>query len=180
MSKNATKTIEAIVKEMERYPLEAFDFLHRGLDFTVQRIHGPHDSNLVQLSKLMGDNDISLDDLADLQSAGQLSEGMETLIEQLGGISSLRERMNRHVGGRELCWGLRDCALEQWGLMASSVLKCWGIGATRDFGRMVFALVDNNLLQKQDEDDLSDFEDVYSFDTAFDNAYKIMVSRHTS
>ena len=80
---------------------------------------------------------------------------------------------NRHVTGQQLCEGLRDYALNEWGLLAGTVLRRWGIQGTYDFGRIVFALVDNKHMAKTDEDTIEDFRNVYDFKTAFDGAYKI-------
>ena len=73
----------------------------------------------------------------------------------------------RHVTGRELSEGLRDYALEQFGPMARTVLEHWGIQHTQDFGKIVFALVEAQLLRKTEEDLPADFENVYDFDKAF-------------
>ena len=80
---------------------------------------------------------------------------------------------NRHVTGQQLCEGLRDYALKEWGLLAGTVLRRWGITSTYDFGRIVFALVDNKHMAKTDDDTIEDFRNVYDFKTAFDGAYKI-------
>jgi uncharacterized repeat protein (TIGR04138 family) len=79
-----------------------------------------------------------------------------------------------HVGGKELCNGLRELALAQWGLMARTVLARWHITTTLDFGRLVFAMVQFNLLQKTDKDTLHDFENVFDFRTAFETEFKIV------
>ena len=73
----------------------------------------------------------------------------------------------RHVTGQELCEGLRDYALEQFGPMARTVLEYWGIRSTVDFGKIVFLLIEAELLKKTEEDSLHDFENVYDFDQAF-------------
>jgi len=80
---------------------------------------------------------------------------------------------SRHVGGRELCEGLREFALMNWGMLARTVLARWGINRTLDFGRIVFALVDNGYMQKTDEDTVEDFRDVFDFKTAFEADYRI-------
>ena len=80
---------------------------------------------------------------------------------------------SHHVGGRELCEGLRELALQQWGLLARMVLSRWNITSTMDFGRIVFALVDHDLLQKTEEDQVEDFRQVYDFKAAFDASYRI-------
>ncbi len=73
----------------------------------------------------------------------------------------------RHVTGQQLCEGLRRLALETWGPLAPMVLRRWNIRTTRDFGEMVFLLVNMQLMGKQDSDRIEDFDDVYEFDEAF-------------
>lgn len=34
------KTLEQVVREIDRYPIDAFHFIHQGLGFTVERLHG--------------------------------------------------------------------------------------------------------------------------------------------
>ncbi|HEY7115691.1 MAG TPA: Minf_1886 family protein [Tepidisphaeraceae bacterium] len=81
---------------------------------------------------------------------------------------------NRHVSGQQLCEGLRDYALKEWGLLAGTVLRRWGITSTYDFGRIVFALVDNGHMAKTEHDTIEDFRNVYDFKTAFEGSgYKI-------
>ncbi len=80
---------------------------------------------------------------------------------------------SHHVGGRALCEGLRDLALSQWGLLARTVLLRWNITTTLDFGRIVFAMVEHQLLQKTDEDNLEDFRGVYDFQAALETSYRI-------
>jgi len=73
----------------------------------------------------------------------------------------------RHVTGQELLAGIRQYALDQFGAMARAVLEHWGIRATEDFGRIVFALVEAQVLSKTEQDSLDDFHDIYDFDAAF-------------
>lgn len=73
----------------------------------------------------------------------------------------------RHISGQELCLGLRDFALRQFGLMARTVLESWNIRGTEDFGRIVFILVEAKVLRKSDSDSFEDFSAVYDFDEAF-------------
>lgn len=40
MNQTTRKTLEQIVEEFGRYPLEAFEFVRHGLNYTVQQIHG--------------------------------------------------------------------------------------------------------------------------------------------
>ncbi|MEM0914232.1 MAG: Minf_1886 family protein [Planctomycetota bacterium] len=107
------------------YPLDAFVFVQRGLDFTVRHTHGEWDE----------DND--------------------------------PEQESRHVSGRQLCHGLRDFAVDQYGLMARSVLGRWGIVRCEDFGRIVFEMVEAGLMRRTDEDSIEDFTGVFEFREAF-------------
>ncbi|MCC6660454.1 MAG: hypothetical protein IT437_06165 [Phycisphaerales bacterium] len=73
----------------------------------------------------------------------------------------------RHVNGAQLCMGLRDFAIHQYGLLARTVLAHWGITKTEDFGRIVFALIDAGVMRKSAEDCPEDFQGVFEFDEAF-------------
>jgi uncharacterized repeat protein (TIGR04138 family) len=79
----------------------------------------------------------------------------------------------RHVTGEELLGGVRQYALEQFGPMTRTVLNYWGICETEDFGKIVFALVDAGILRKQPQDKIEDFRNVFRFEEAFDEGYKI-------
>jgi uncharacterized repeat protein (TIGR04138 family) len=73
----------------------------------------------------------------------------------------------RNVSGQQLCLGLRDYAVKQYGMLARTVLDRWGIQRTDDFGRIVFAMVDIGLMSKTEEDRMDDFRGVYDFEEAF-------------
>jgi uncharacterized repeat protein (TIGR04138 family) len=75
----------------------------------------------------------------------------------------------QHVSGQELCEGLREFALLRWGYLAKAVLQHWNVRRTRDFGEMVYFLIDLKLMGRQDSDRIEDFDDVYDFDAAFDS-----------
>jgi uncharacterized repeat protein (TIGR04138 family) len=75
---------------------------------------------------------------------------------------------SRHVSGAQLCQGLRDYALDRYGLLARAVLRRWHIHRCEDFGRIVFAMIEAGIMQKTEEDTLRDFEEVFDFDQAFD------------
>jgi uncharacterized repeat protein (TIGR04138 family) len=78
-----------------------------------------------------------------------------------------------HVSGRELLEGVRDLALREFGLMARTVFRMWGINATADFGDIVFNLVEAGLMSKTEHDDRADFADVYDLDEALVRGYRI-------
>jgi uncharacterized repeat protein (TIGR04138 family) len=78
----------------------------------------------------------------------------------------------RHLSGAELAWSCRDFALEQFGLLASTVLGYWGVQRTEDFGAIVFALIDADMLARQPTDKIEDFNRVYEFAEAFQAGYR--------
>ncbi|MGP1310508.1 MAG: Minf_1886 family protein [Phycisphaerales bacterium] len=101
-----------------------------------------------------------------------VQEGLQHTLKMIHGDAELTaedlfDDDSRHVSGRQLCIGLRELAVHQFGGLARIVLSKWGIDSTEDFGRVVFALVDAGLLRKTDEDTLEDFRGVYDFADAF-------------
>ena len=73
----------------------------------------------------------------------------------------------RHVSGTEVLQGARELAIARFGPVAKTVLEQWGIGATEDFGAIVFQMVEQGLLGKTPEDKQSDFARGYDFEEAF-------------
>jgi uncharacterized repeat protein (TIGR04138 family) len=122
MNQTQRKTLEQVVAEVGRYPLEAFEFVRQGLGYAVEQVHGSAKSST------------------------------DTTC---------------HVSGQQLCKGLRDFAIQRYGAMARVVLGHWGVHRTIDFGRIVFAMIESNLMQKNEQDDLYDFEAVFDFEAAF-------------
>ncbi len=111
--------------------------------------------------------------LARLHAKGGTRYDERAYLFVLAGIEYLQQRLDvrRHVTGAELSWACRDMALERYGLVARTVLDCWGVRRTADFGRIVFALVDVGLLSTQPGDREEDFRDVFDFGRAFDEGY---------
>ena len=81
-----------------------------------------------------------------------------------------------HVTGPELLNGVRDLALREFGLMARTVFRMWGVNATADFGEIVFNLIDANLMSKTDRDDRADFAGVYDLDEALVQGFRFEVT----
>ena len=73
----------------------------------------------------------------------------------------------RHVSGRQLCLAMRDLAIRRWGLMAPAVLDSWNVHTTLDFGKIVYIMIENEMMQRTDEDSLEDFRDIFDFAQAF-------------
>jgi uncharacterized repeat protein (TIGR04138 family) len=78
-----------------------------------------------------------------------------------------------HVTGQELCEAIRRYALEQYGLMAKTVLGTWGISSTSDFGEIVFNLIRIGRMRKTPTDRREDFDGVYDFSTAFQHEFRL-------
>lgn len=91
---------------------------------------------------------------------GRLSEGLEE-----------KDEPSAHISGRELLDGIRELALNEFGLLTIAVFQHWGIRTTDDFGRIVFDFIDRGFMRKTDQDQLSDFSEVYDFAQAFDLDY---------
>lgn len=162
------KSIDQIVQECGRYPVEAFCFIQECIGVAAEAVHGPPSAESEAIIKWMAEHEVSPEELRRRFEDGELPSKIAAIIQQLGGA----EHMNRHVTGQQLCWAIRDAALKRWGLMARAVLARWNVTRTEDIGAIVFALVNNGLLQKQPTDTQDDFNDVYGFREAFDKAYR--------
>ncbi len=74
---------------------------------------------------------------------------------------------DRHLSGQQLCMGLLEFAIEQYGMMAPVVLQRWNVQRTDDFGRIVFTLIDLGIFRKSPNDSIEDFRSVYDFAEVF-------------
>ena len=77
-----------------------------------------------------------------------------------------------HVTSDEILYGMRELLLIKFGPMTMMVLKYWGIHATEDFGNIIFSLVENKVLSKTEEDDISKFRNGYDFNEVFIKGYR--------
>jgi uncharacterized repeat protein (TIGR04138 family) len=74
---------------------------------------------------------------------------------------------SRHITGQQLCIGLREYAIQRYGMLAPVVLRHWNVLRTEDFGRIVYRLIDVGLMSRTPDDSLTDFAGVYEFDEVF-------------
>jgi uncharacterized repeat protein (TIGR04138 family) len=162
------KTIQQLVSELKSYPAEAFVFIQECVGSAADYVHGPLEGDQLKVAQWMAQNEVGPEELRQLSSDGNLPPEIAEAMFNTGGV----EKMNRHVTGQQLCWAVRDAALTRWGMMARGVLARWNICATQDIGAIIFALVTNDWLQKQPTDTIEDFDNVFSFDEAFDQ-YRI-------
>lgn len=84
-------------------------------------------------------------------------------------VRRLPER--RHVSGEELAEGCRELAIRLYGPMARTVLEHWNVRTTRDFGEIVFNLLEVGVLSKDEDDSPDDFDDLFDFREVFDRRY---------
>lgn len=71
----------------------------------------------------------------------------------------------RHVSGKELLIGVARLAKERFGDMALLVFQEWGIMTARDFGNIVFNLVEVGEVKKTEDDCIEDFDDSFDLET---------------
>lgn len=84
-----------------------------------------------------------------------------------------QECRERHLTGQQLCDAIRMYALNQFGLMAQVVLRSWGVQSTSDFGDIVYNMISVGVMKKSANDRRSHFDDVYDFEEAFTQNFRI-------
>ena len=93
-------------------------------------------------------------------------DALQYRVEKFGKTALPKEK--RHISGRDLLFGISEYSAEQYGPLTCSVFSHWGVSQTRDFGEIVFNLVEAELMSKTEDDDIEDFVDVYQFAEEFD------------
>jgi uncharacterized repeat protein (TIGR04138 family) len=88
--------------------------------------------------------------------------------------SGMSSESARHMSGQQLCEACRKFALEQYGMLAKIVLNSWGICSTGDLGEVVYNLISIQQMRKSDHDRREDFDDVFSFDQAFQPEFELL------
>ena len=100
-------------------------------------------------------------------------EGLATTIDKIRAEEAEGEA--RHISGQELSLGLADVARKRWGRLAAMVLGQWGLHTTRDFGEIVYLMIDYGWMSSQDSDTIEDFDNVFNFIDVFENQYTIEI-----
>ena len=144
--------IAELLKEDRRYSFEAYVFVFEALNY-AQEVLDMGTENMSEAPELPGP-----------ELPGPEVPGAEEEDDDVP---------RQHVSGQELCESIQQFALEQYGYMAKTVLNNWGIHATGDFGDIVFNLIRIGQMRKTSQDHREDFDDVYDFDTAFRQDFKI-------
>ncbi|PAW74761.1 MAG: hypothetical protein B9S26_03835 [Opitutia bacterium Tous-C4FEB] len=94
-------------------------------------------------------------------------QGLDHTVKELRKKEASKTERSRHVSGPELLHGIRGFALDQYGPLAKTVLNAWGLKRCRDFGDIVFNLIEYDVFAKTEKDRPEDFSDIYSFEDAF-------------
>ncbi|NLX12136.1 MAG: hypothetical protein GXY44_00570 [Phycisphaerales bacterium] len=169
MPQTPPKSIEQIVAELGRYPIDAFMFVQECIAHAAENVHGPMSEDEKTVAQWMTKEAMDFPTLAAAYHENSLPPEIRKIVDRIGGA----EKLNRHVTGQQLCWAFRDAALARWGLMSRTVLAHWKITRTEDIGVIIFALVDHGWLQKQPTDLLEDFSNVFDFDEVFERVYRM-------
>ncbi|OGV50387.1 MAG: hypothetical protein A2X49_12070 [Lentisphaerae bacterium GWF2_52_8] len=82
-----------------------------------------------------------------------------------------RNSENRHISGQEMLKGFAEYALQQYGPMAATVLRNWGLNNARDVGCVVFNMVNEKLLRASKNDSLDDFNEGLDFTEVFERPF---------
>jgi len=88
-----------------------------------------------------------------------------------------RFKKERHVTGDQLLSGIKDLTIRKFGPLALNVLHFWGVKNTEDFGNIVFNMVQDQLLSKQDDDTFDCFRNGYDFEEVFYKGYRRQLER---
>lgn len=149
----------AVVTGDGPYPIEAYQFVQDGLRHTVDRILR-HTRSLQNTTEHVGSSAFDMSFGANLgNNAGAAFEIAAEL--------PFADPDSRHITGQQLCIGLREYAIQRYGMLAPVVLRHWNVLRTEDFGRIVYRLIDLGLMSRTPDDSQSDFAGVYEFDEVF-------------
>jgi uncharacterized repeat protein (TIGR04138 family) len=95
----------------------------------------------------------------------------EALDHTLKSLDKNSRKNKGHVSGMELLEGIRSFALDRFGPMTLTLMNHWNVHQCRDFGNIVFNLVEFGILGRTDNDSLEDFEGGYDFEEAFESPF---------
>lgn len=80
---------------------------------------------------------------------------------------------NKHLTAVELYTGACNYALEEYGPLAHKVLQFWGIHSSRDFGCIVYNLIEVGIFGKQKDDRQEEFENLPSLEMILNQPYSV-------
>lgn len=146
-----------LLRDDRRYPSGAYVFVFETLEYAQNVLKLGIESETEPLSPgMVADRDFSENETESPDEAADEGEVRQS-----------------HVTGQDLCRAAICYALDQYGLLARTVLAFLGIRSTGDIGNIVYNLMSIALMRKTPQDRREDFDDVFDFDTVFDQAYSI-------
>jgi uncharacterized repeat protein (TIGR04138 family) len=140
---NFQDELARVIAQDPRYSIEAYAFVLESLNHARQE-------KLKAQRRLRGKR----------RSAEQARES------PVGTSKSKKPRKSGHVTGSELCESVRKLSLDQFGLLAATVLEHWGVRSTSDIGDIVYNLIAAGDLEKTPSDSRADFDNVFDFNRA--------------
>jgi len=99
------------------------------------------------------------------KKTGRQVEAYELIFETLDWLASdpqrdFLTREESHITGQQLTEAVFQFSLHNYGMMAKMVWKQLGIEKSEDIGDIIYELLDEEIMYKQDDDSKSDFDNV--------------------
>ena len=154
------QTMYKLLQRDPRYKYEAYHFVREALAFAQENMLFANDTEPAG-----PEND---DESRDLPAIRKLPSAESEIAPQ--------SRVGTHITGQQLCEACRLYGLQQYGYLAVMVLESWGVRTTSDFGSIVYNLIEIEQMRKSESDRREDFDNVYSFDTAFEPQFELAKS----
>ncbi len=156
-----------IIEKEKKYSLDAYLFVREGLAYAADHL----ELDCCAKSVCEGHVDYKI-----AESICSETEGGESQFGVGDSQNSERETLRRdsirkHVSGQQLCDGIRQYALAQFGYMSKTVLNSWGIFTTSDIGAIVYKMINAGIMKKSSKDRRSHFDNVFEFDEAFEASF---------
>lgn len=149
---SAFQAMYQLLQRDPRYKFEAYQFVRESLAFAQeQMLFGNPEASLPPREVELGDEP----------------------------ADEVKVMTGRHITGQQLCEACRLYGLQQYGYLAGMVLGTWGVRSTGDFGEIVYNLIRIDQMRKSESDRREDFDDVYSFVTAFEPQFDAVASENT-
>ncbi len=77
-------------------------------------------------------------------------------------LYKLPRNKEAHITAAQLCEAICSLAIQEFGLIAQTVMKQWGIKTTKDLGAVVYVLVQCEMMRQSENDKQEDFVDVFN------------------
>jgi uncharacterized repeat protein (TIGR04138 family) len=110
----------------------------------------------------------------DVKALQFVFEGLGVTVERIQ-KQHMSSMETRHISGDQLADGLGQLAIDRWGRLAMMVLGKWGVTTTRDFGEIVYLMIENEWMSAQPTDTIEDFDNVFDFEKRFEKDFQFAV-----